>query len=175
MTPQLSNANLWIFGNFYKIREILTKFKWIFHFPTGQEKWIAKFLKRSTFSLKQKLTLKEVKGFWVDLFIAISLFDFADYRETISTHENVLLSFGQSVQNHVESREVIVNKSIKFSPLKAWPLRGKDRIRFIKYRTEKLVVQTQNVENTNLKSIYSVKHVKKRRKVAQIKCSSCGK
>ena len=98
-----------------------------------------------------------------------------DYRETISTHENVLLSFGQSVQNHVESREVIVNKSIKFSSLKAWPFRGNERVKFFKYRAEKLIVETQNVENQNLKSIYSVKHVKKRRKVAQIKCSSCGK
>ena len=98
-----------------------------------------------------------------------------DYRETISTHENVLLSFGQSVQNHVESREVIINKSMKFSSLKAWPFRVNDRVRFFKYRTEKLIVQTENVENPNLKSVYSVKHVKKRRKVAQIKCSSCGK
>ena len=98
-----------------------------------------------------------------------------DYRETMSTHENILSSFGQSVQNHVESREVIVNKSIKFSSLKAWPFRRKDGMRFCKYRTEKLILQTQNVENTNLKSIYSVKHVKKRRKVAQIKCLSCGK
>ena len=99
-----------------------------------------------------------------------------DKRETISTHENVLSSWEQSVTNHVNSRDALINKSLRKSENSTfmfWSTWRSRRNKYNVYAVEELTVEVKHVENSNFKSIYQVKHVKKRRKIARVKCLSC--
>jgi len=99
------------------------------------------------------------------------------FEETIveSKHEAVKDSWERSLTNLLKSRKAIVNNSKKEAAncCKKRP-KKKSRKKFKVYKTEKLIVETRSVRNQNLKSIYSIVHIKKSRPVKNINyCRSC--
>ena len=97
---------------------------------------------------------------------------FIDTKHTSSTREFVHSSWNQAVANHINTRSQKVNNSLTVStPIKSQRF---GRKKFKIYAKENMLMEVINDDNKHLKSIYTIDHVKEKRKKSLIMCKYCG-
>ena len=109
----------------------------------------------------------------VNIKLIYKMTQFIETKHTSSTREFVHSSWNQAVANHINTRSQKVNNSITDStPIKS---KGFGRKKFKIYAKENMLMEVINDDNKHLKSIYTIDHVKEKRKKSLTMCKFCGK